>query len=122
MWDVESFKPDFSISPTKGYIRPGVDVPFVVTFRPSKPSQAVQYEGLRCFIQGSEALQLTLAGSCVEAPGTQEVTQQGQDGPLEPSICTPSLPGQELKDTREQRLARAGASQRETAGQDCQNS
>ncbi|XP_033920410.1 hydrocephalus-inducing protein-like [Melopsittacus undulatus] len=72
MWDVESFKPDFSISPTKGYISPGMDVPLVVTFRPSKLSQAVQYEGLRCFIQGSEALQLTLAGSCVEAPGPKE--------------------------------------------------
>ncbi|XP_065519900.1 hydrocephalus-inducing protein homolog, partial [Lathamus discolor] len=64
LWDVESFQPDFSISPTKGYIRPGVDVPFVVTFRPSKLSQAVQYEGLRCFIPGSEALRLTLSGSC----------------------------------------------------------
>ncbi|XP_065519890.1 hydrocephalus-inducing protein homolog, partial [Lathamus discolor] len=42
LWDVESFQPDFAISPTKGYIRPGVDVPFVVTFRPSKLSQAVQ--------------------------------------------------------------------------------
>ncbi|XP_062469968.1 hydrocephalus-inducing protein-like [Pezoporus occidentalis] len=71
-WDVESFKPDFSISPTKGYISPGRDVPFVVTFRPSKLSQAVQYEGLRCFIQGSEALRLTLSGSCVEAPGPKE--------------------------------------------------
>ncbi|XP_065519812.1 hydrocephalus-inducing protein homolog [Lathamus discolor] len=65
LWDVESFQPDFSISPTKGYIRPGVDVPFVVTFRPSKLSQAVQYEGLRCFIPGSEALRLTLSGSTV---------------------------------------------------------
>ncbi|XP_065519817.1 hydrocephalus-inducing protein-like [Lathamus discolor] len=35
-------------------------------------SQAVQYEGLRCFIPGSEALRLTLSGSCVEAPGTRE--------------------------------------------------
>ncbi|XP_033924894.1 hydrocephalus-inducing protein homolog [Melopsittacus undulatus] len=72
MWDAESFKPDFSISPTKGYISPGMDVPLVVTFRPSKLSQAVQYKGLRCFIQGSEALRLTLAGSCVEAPGPKE--------------------------------------------------
>ncbi|KAM4640218.1 hydrocephalus-inducing protein-like [Amazona ochrocephala] len=72
MWDMESFKPDFSISPVKGYISPGMDVPFVVTFRPSKLSQAVQYEGLRCFIQGSEPLRLTLAGSCVGVPDTKE--------------------------------------------------
>lgn len=116
---MESFKPDFSISPTKGYISPGMDVPFVVTFRPSKLSQAVQYEGLRCFIQGREPLQLTLAGSCVEAPGTKEVMEQGQDGSLDPSVCTTALPGQELKDACEHSVARARVSQREPAGEGC---
>ncbi|NXS60518.1 HYDIN protein, partial [Brachypteracias leptosomus] len=71
-WDVESFKPDFSISPTKGYISPGMDVPFVVTFRPSKLSHAIQYEGLQCSIQGSQPLRLTLTGCCMEPPGTKE--------------------------------------------------
>ncbi|NXC39739.1 HYDIN protein, partial [Penelope pileata] len=71
-WDVKSFQPDFSISPTKGYISPGMDVPFVVRFHPSKLSLAIQYEGLRCFIQGSEPLRLTLAGCCTEAPATKE--------------------------------------------------
>ncbi|NXX62461.1 HYDIN protein, partial [Scopus umbretta] len=71
-WDIESFKPDFSISPAEGYISPGMDVPFVVTFRPSKLSHAIQYEGLQCFIQGSEPLQLTLAGCCMETPVTKE--------------------------------------------------
>lgn len=76
-WDVKSFKPDFSISPTKGYISPGMDVPFVVSFHPSKPSLAIQYEGLQCFIQGSEPLRLTLAGCCLEAPVSKEVTAAG---------------------------------------------
>ncbi|XP_075367152.1 hydrocephalus-inducing protein homolog [Mycteria americana] len=71
-WDIESFKPDFSISPTKGYISPGMDVPFVVTFHPSKLSHAIQYEGLQCFIQGSEPLRLTLAGCCMETSVTKE--------------------------------------------------
>ncbi|NXL83544.1 HYDIN protein, partial [Alectura lathami] len=71
-WDVNSFKPDFSISPARGYISPGMDVPFVVTFHPSKLSLAIQYEGLQCFIQGSQPLRLTLAGCCVEAPDTKE--------------------------------------------------
>ncbi|NXT36809.1 HYDIN protein, partial [Pelecanoides urinatrix] len=71
-WDIESFKPDFSISPAKGYISPGMDVPFVVTFRPSKLSHAIQYEGLQCFIQGSEPLRLSLAGCCMETPVTKE--------------------------------------------------
>ncbi|XP_042653703.1 LOW QUALITY PROTEIN: hydrocephalus-inducing protein homolog [Tyto alba] len=71
-WDVKSFKPDFSISPTKGYISPGMDVPFVVTFRPTELSHAIQYEGLQCFIEGSEPLQLTLEGCCMETPVTKE--------------------------------------------------
>uniref|UniRef100_A0A8C3Q1J6 HYDIN protein n=1 Tax=Chrysolophus pictus TaxID=9089 RepID=A0A8C3Q1J6_CHRPC len=73
-WDVKSFKPDFSISPTKGYISPGMDVPFVVSFHPSKLSPTIQYEGLQCFIQGSEPLCLTLAGCCMETPVIKEVT------------------------------------------------
>ncbi|KAM9374294.1 hydrocephalus-inducing protein homolog [Phaethornis superciliosus] len=71
-WDIESFKPDFSISPTKGYISPGMDVPFTVTFHPSKLSQTIQYEGLQCFIPGSQPLRLTLAGCCMESPLTKE--------------------------------------------------
>ncbi|XP_071670318.1 hydrocephalus-inducing protein homolog isoform X2 [Patagioenas fasciata] len=71
-WDIKSFKPDFSICPTKGYIFPGMDVPFVVTFHPSTLSRTIQYEGLQCFIQGSEPLRLTLTGCCMETPVTRE--------------------------------------------------
>uniref|UniRef100_A0A8C8B419 HYDIN protein n=1 Tax=Otus sunia TaxID=257818 RepID=A0A8C8B419_9STRI len=71
-WDIKSFKPDFSISPTKGYISPGMDVPFVVTFHPSKLSRAIQCEGLQCFVEGSEPLRLTLAGCCTETPVSKE--------------------------------------------------
>ncbi|XP_068267686.1 LOW QUALITY PROTEIN: hydrocephalus-inducing protein homolog [Nyctibius grandis] len=71
-WDIESFKPDFSISPETGYISPGMDVPFVVTFHPSKLSHTIQYEGLQCFIQDSGPLRLTLAGCCMETPGIKE--------------------------------------------------
>ncbi|XP_062442830.1 hydrocephalus-inducing protein homolog [Rhea pennata] len=71
-WAIKSFKPDFSISPTRGYISPGMDIPLLVTFHPSKSSQAIQYDGLQCFIQGSEPLRLTLAGCCMEVPATKE--------------------------------------------------
>lgn len=94
-WDVKSFKPDFSISPTKGYISPGMDVPFVVSFHPLKPSLAIQYEGLQCFIQGSEPLRLTLAGCCLEAPVSKEVTAAGPGRRLEAPHLLPvsfSLP------------------------------
>ncbi|NXK09844.1 HYDIN protein, partial [Herpetotheres cachinnans] len=72
-WDIKSFKPDFSIRPTKGYISPGMDVPFVVTFHPSRLSHAIQYEGVQCFIQGSEPLRLTLVGCCMETPVIKEI-------------------------------------------------
>uniref|UniRef100_A0A8C2T888 HYDIN axonemal central pair apparatus protein n=1 Tax=Coturnix japonica TaxID=93934 RepID=A0A8C2T888_COTJA len=71
-WDIKSFKPDFSISPTKGYISPGMDVPFMVRFHPSKMSLAIRYEGLQCFIQGSEPLCLTLTGCCMDTPIVKE--------------------------------------------------
>ncbi|NXU58594.1 HYDIN protein, partial [Turnix velox] len=71
-WDIKSFKPDFSISPAKGYISPGMDVHFLVTFCPSKMSHSIQYKDLKCFIQDSEPLQLTLSGSSMEPPMTKE--------------------------------------------------
>ncbi|KGL84882.1 Hydrocephalus-inducing protein, partial [Tinamus guttatus] len=71
-WDTKSFKPYFSISPAKGYISPGMDIPFLVTFHPSKPGQAIQYDGLKCMIQGSEPLRLTLSGCCVEVSAPKE--------------------------------------------------
>ncbi|NWI09406.1 HYDIN protein, partial [Crypturellus soui] len=71
-WDIKSFKPYFSISPVKGYISPGMDIPFLVSFHPSKPGQAIQHDGLKCRIQGSEPLRITLSGCCVEVSATKE--------------------------------------------------
>ncbi len=34
-WNVEQFAPHFTISPTKGYITPGMEVPFEITFAPT---------------------------------------------------------------------------------------
>lgn len=94
-WDVKSFQPDFSISPTKGYISPGMDVPFVVSFHPSKLSPAIRYEGLQCFIQDSEPLCLTLAGCCMETPVVKEVTAAVLG--LGPSYPTTPFPGYRLE-------------------------
>lgn len=93
-WDVKSFEPDFSISPAKGYISPGMDVPFVVSFHPSKLSPSIQSEGLQCFIQGSEPLCLTLAGCCMETPVIKEVTAAVLG--LGPSYPTTPLAGYSL--------------------------
>ncbi|NWX91311.1 HYDIN protein, partial [Nothoprocta pentlandii] len=71
-WDIKSFKPCFSISPVKGYISPGMDIPLLVTFHPCKPGQAIQYDGLKCLIPGSEPLRVTLSGCCVEVSASKE--------------------------------------------------
>ncbi|XP_074864560.1 hydrocephalus-inducing protein homolog isoform X2 [Carettochelys insculpta] len=72
-WDIKSFEPDFSISPVEGYISPGMEVPFEVTFHPCELNPDIHYENLQCFIHGSEALKLTLTGYCVAVPMTKEV-------------------------------------------------
>ncbi|XP_077166200.1 hydrocephalus-inducing protein homolog isoform X2 [Paroedura picta] len=72
-WDAKRFKPDFSIKPVEGYISPGMEVSFEVTFHPSEQSQDICYENLQCHIQGSEPLKLTLSGCCVGVPPVKEV-------------------------------------------------
>lgn len=43
-WNSEKFAPDFSISPTKGYISPGMEVPFQITFHPTAVHNDIRYE------------------------------------------------------------------------------
>lgn len=43
-WDVEKFKPDFSISPVAGYLSPGMDVTFEVVFHPCDINSDIRYE------------------------------------------------------------------------------
>ncbi|XP_030060864.1 hydrocephalus-inducing protein homolog [Microcaecilia unicolor] len=72
-WDIKTFQPDFSISPTEGYITPGMEVAFQVTFHPYSLKQNILYENLKCFIEGSKPLKLTLSGSGVGIPAVKEV-------------------------------------------------
>jgi len=43
-WDVEGFKPDFSIYPIQGYITPGMEVTFEVFFHPQEINQDIRYD------------------------------------------------------------------------------
>ncbi|XP_078527074.1 hydrocephalus-inducing protein homolog isoform X2 [Lissotriton helveticus] len=72
-WDVKRFQPDCLINPTQGYITPGMEVAFDVTFEPKQLSHDIRYEGIQCFIEGSKPLKLTLSGSCVGIPSTKEI-------------------------------------------------
>ncbi|KAM8946018.1 LOW QUALITY PROTEIN: hydrocephalus-inducing protein homolog [Pelodytes ibericus] len=72
-WDLKSFQPDFSISPTSGYITAGSDVIFDVDFHPREISSDIHYENLSCSIEENKPLTLTLSGSCIGPPSTKEV-------------------------------------------------
>ncbi|XP_071313817.1 hydrocephalus-inducing protein homolog isoform X2 [Trachinotus anak] len=73
-WKTENFPPELSISPAKGYICPGTEVPFDVTFAPEELSNDTRYENLSCFVESSSSpVTLTVTGSCIEASTSKEV-------------------------------------------------
>ena len=43
-WDGSKFAPDFTISPTEGYISQGMDVQFNITFHPRQINSTIRYE------------------------------------------------------------------------------
>ncbi|XP_076808093.1 hydrocephalus-inducing protein homolog isoform X2 [Clavelina lepadiformis] len=72
-WDAEKFAPDFSVSPVRGYISPGMEVSFTLTFHPRELSQDIRYEDLKCKIEGGKPLKFTLTGMCIGTPPSKEV-------------------------------------------------
>ncbi|ESO91099.1 hypothetical protein LOTGIDRAFT_122343, partial [Lottia gigantea] len=72
-WDESKFKPDFSIRPVEGYITPGMEVTFDVTFHPQTLNQDIRYEKLKCSLDGSnKPIYLTLTGMCTGIPPVKE--------------------------------------------------
>ncbi|XP_071173399.1 hydrocephalus-inducing protein homolog isoform X10 [Mytilus edulis] len=65
-WDIKRFRPDFNIYPVEGYITPGMEVTFEVTFEPKQEKKDIRYDNLQCFIDGGihKPVTLTLTGSC----------------------------------------------------------
>ena len=43
-WNLDKFKPDFSIGPVDGYISPGMEVPFEIVFHPTVVNHDIRYE------------------------------------------------------------------------------
>lgn len=43
-WNATKFEPDFSISPTDGYISAGMDVQFDVAFHPKEVNSYIKYD------------------------------------------------------------------------------
>ena len=101
-WDADKFAPDFSISPTEGYLSPGMEVytctvyslsvvynfggllhimycclqvPLDITFHPQKVDRDICRERICCEIEGSSSLHLTLSGVCTEQKPDKDVSQ-----------------------------------------------
>uniref|UniRef100_F6WJJ0 HYDIN axonemal central pair apparatus protein n=1 Tax=Monodelphis domestica TaxID=13616 RepID=F6WJJ0_MONDO len=72
-WNVKKFAPNFSIQPDKGYITPGMEVAFEVTYHPTEIGKDSLYKNLPCSVQGRKPLLLTLSGACVNVAGIKEV-------------------------------------------------
>ncbi|XP_029009061.1 hydrocephalus-inducing protein homolog isoform X2 [Betta splendens] len=73
-WEMAQFPPDLSVSPAEGYICPGMEVPFDVTFAPEQLSNDIRHENLPCLIEGSSSpAVLTVTGSCIVASTSKEV-------------------------------------------------
>jgi hydrocephalus-inducing protein len=72
-WKPEMFAPAFSISPTSGYISPGMEVPFDIVFKPTEVNQDIRYDDLKCTIENGKPLKLCLTGSCISPTAMKEV-------------------------------------------------
>ncbi|XP_076588631.1 hydrocephalus-inducing protein homolog [Chaetodon auriga] len=73
-WKTKNFPPELSIRPAKGYVCPGMEVPFEVTFAPVELSNDTRYENLSCCVEGSSSpVTLTVTGSCIIASTSSEV-------------------------------------------------
>ena len=81
-WDTEQFKPDFSISPERGFIAAGQEVVFTIVFKPTKINSDIRYDKLFCRIDSNSAISgksqksnkiyITLTGMCSNQPPSKE--------------------------------------------------
>lgn len=76
-WKTEDFPAEVSIVPAKGFINPGMEVPFQVTFAPVELISDTRYENLLCLVEGSSSVvTLIVTGSCIAASTSKEVGQK----------------------------------------------
>lgn len=61
-----------TVTPAKGFIRPGMEIPLEVSFAPVTLSEDIRYE-VSCAIGSSSVVGLTVTGSCVVIPTNKEV-------------------------------------------------
>lgn len=70
-WNPQELAPDFSISPTEGVVAPNHHKTLEMTFKPKVVNGDIRYDCVKCAIDGTSAVALTLVGSCVnQAPSS----------------------------------------------------
>lgn len=67
-WDLTYCKKFFTITPVKGYLAPHEDIHFEVTFHPDVVDNDIRFNKVRCNIEGSDPLFVTLCGKCIAQP------------------------------------------------------
>lgn len=84
-WKTDKSARGLSITPAKGFIRPGVDIPLDVTFAPVTLSDDLRFEA-SCTVGSSSVVGLTVTGSCILVSTNKEVR------PPDPPTPRPSDP------------------------------
>ncbi|XP_057292027.1 hydrocephalus-inducing protein-like [Hydractinia symbiolongicarpus] len=72
-WNVEQIEASFKISPEKGYISPGMEVPFEIVFTPRDVCQDIRCDNVRCLLERGNSLNLVVTGCCVPQMPMKEV-------------------------------------------------
>jgi hydrocephalus-inducing protein len=67
-WDNTAFLPNFSVSPTDGFLAPHASVVVDVKFHPTRVFDDFRCDRLMCMVEGAQPLFLTLSGVCVAQP------------------------------------------------------
>ena len=67
-WDNSAFMPNFSVTPTDGFLAPHASVVVDVKFHPTRVYDDFRCDRLMCMVEGAQPLFLTLSGVCVAQP------------------------------------------------------
>lgn len=65
-WDDSFCKNYFTIVPLNGTLPPHEDMHFQITFHPNAVDNDIHFDKVKCNIQNSEPLHLSLIGKCIE--------------------------------------------------------
>lgn len=71
-WKTDKSARGLTITPAKGFIRPGMEIPLDITFAPVMLSEDIRYE-VSCAIGSSSVVGLTATGSCIVVSTNKEV-------------------------------------------------